>query len=240
MTNFTFVNKSFFIISVLIIVFASGCSEDSVTVTDTQATVEAPVTTATTPASTVPEGISLDPNLRSSTGTPSPEEMVALIDLQKKVPYPVIVPTYLPSSGYKLESDLIGFSSKTASDPTGYYSFKYTDPASSTRVMTFNQSQANNKQYSGYYLTDYEANGIAYHVYWHKTREYLPQGDPVRTDSVGDAETFIVVWEGQFTGADGQAHNLYYSISTGSYTGHGWGEMRAVLDSLRPLSNVAG
>lgn len=190
--------------------------------------------TATTPASIT--GITLDPNLQSKTGTPAPDEMKALIALQAKVPYPVIVPTDLPS-GLKLDKELIG-SGKSASDPVGYYSYRYSHPDNASRTLTFNQSRANSRPLSGYYLTEVTINDTDYLVYWHKTLEYLPNGDPVRTTQVGDAETFIVVWKGQYQDANGQTQELFYSMTTGTWSGWGWGDIRNILESLKPLSAV--
>lgn len=221
----------------LVVVLVTGCggNQDSVTETTTQAqTSTAPTVTAAT--RTVPAGIVLDPNLQSKTGTPAPEEMKALINLQKKVPYPVMVPTDLPS-GLILEADLIG-SGKPAGDPVGYYSFKYSDSANPNRFLIFNQTRANNRALSGYYLTEEEINGATYQVYWHKTLEYLPEGEPVRTGSVGDAETFIITWRLQYTGPGGTVQELYYGLSTGTWTGLGWWDMEAILEGLKPLGEV--
>lgn len=191
------------------------------------------------PGSSKQPGIKVDPGLQSATGTPDAEEMKPLIDLQAKVPYPVMVPTYLPG-GYVLEKDLIGSSGPSGRDPVGYYSYKYSIPGDSSRTLTFNQSQANAKPLSGYYLTEKSVNGTDFQVYWHKRREYLPDGDPVSTESVGDAETFIVVWKGSFTDAAGQPRDLHYSMGTGTWTGLGWGDIRNILESLTPLESVGG
>lgn len=228
--------------ALLIAALALGCGGETEKTATTTATATTAVTgttvTETTPAA--PPGIVLDPNLQSGTGIPAPEDMPALIQLQSKVPYPVMVPTYLPSSGYRLERELIGASGPGVNDPVGYYSFRYTDPGNNNRVLTFNQSSSNSKPLSGYYLTEVTLNDIPFQVYWHKTLEYLPQGDPVRTDSVGEAETFVVVWGSQYTDAAGQPRELYYSVSTGTWTGHGWGDIRAMLESIKPLAQVGG
>lgn len=205
----------------------AGTSTGARTITTTQAT-------STRPAQ---EGIRLDPGLQSATGTPAPDEMKTLIELQAKIPYAVIVPTYLPG-GYMLEKELVGSSGPTARDPIGYYSFRYSDPSNPNRVLTFNQSSANARPLSGYYLTETGINNVDYQVYWHKSLDYLPQGDPVRVDSVGDAETFVVVWKGQFTDAAGKPQELFYSMNTGTWTGHGWGDIQDILESLTPLGSV--
>lgn len=153
------------------------------------------------------------------------------------MPYPVIVPTELPS-GYRLDTDLTGSSGANTKDPVGYYSYRYSDPANESRTLTFNQSHANSKPLSGYYLTETEINGVGYQVYWHKTKEYLPAGDPVKSDTVGEAEVFVVIWKGQFTDTAGKPQDLWYSMSTGTWTGHGWGDVQAILAGLKPLSGV--
>lgn len=218
----------------------TGCGEEKKSSTSTPSTRVQTATSATTgttrPAD--PEGIKLDPALQSATGIPTPDEMPELIKLQAKVPYPVIVPTEVPS-GHVLEKDLIGFGVKNARDPVGYYSFRYSDPSNANQSLTFNQSQSNSKPLSGYYLTEVELNGTAYQVYWHKTREYLPQGDPVVTDSVGDAETFVVVWKGVYNDPATGPHDLWYSVQSGTWT-TSWSEIQSMLLSLKPLSGVAG
>lgn len=227
--------------SVIVSLAVSGCGGDDKTTSEagTSTASRQTTTSATQTAKTTEQaGIKLDPNLQSKTGTPSPPEMTALINLQKKVPYPVIVPTDLPS-GYNLEVDLIGYGGKTAKDPVGYYSFRYADPSNANRSLTFNQSLSNSKPLSGYYLTEVETNGVNYQVYWHKTREYLPQGDPVRTDSVGEAETFVVVWQGQYTDpSTGKPQELWYNMQSGTWT-TSWSEIQTVLSNLKPLSAVA-
>lgn len=214
----------------------AGCGND-----DNPTVEAAPVRTATTGTTTsvrpVQTGIVLDPNLQSITGMPTPDEMKTLIVLQGKVSYPVQVPTELPS-GYRLDTDLTGLSGATTKDPVGYYSYRYSDPGNQSRTLTFNQSHANSRLLSGYYLTEAEINGVAYQVYWHKTREYLPAGDPVKTDTVGDAEVFVVIWKGQFTDPAGTPQELWYSMSTGTWTGHGWGDVKAILAGIKPLSGV--
>lgn len=220
----------------LTFISAAGCTDD-----DKPAEVAVPTRTATTGTTTstrpVQTGIVLDPNLQSITGMPSPEEMISLIALQGKVAYPVQVPTQLPS-GYRLDTELTGSSSASAKDPVGYYSYRYSDPGNESRTLTFNQSHANSKPLSGYYLTETEINGVAYQVYWHKTREYLPAGDPVKSDTVGDAEVFVVIWKGEFTDRAGKTQELWYSMSTGTWTGHGWGDVKAILAGMKPLSGV--
>ncbi|MHB0914066.1 MAG: hypothetical protein ACYC5A_09260 [Thermoleophilia bacterium] len=208
---------------------------------------ETPSTTATAATATgttatvaeKPAGIIVDPALQSVTGTPAPGEMAALINLQAQLPYPLIVPTYLPG-GYQLDTTLMGFSGASASDPVGYYSLRYYVPGQDILNMTFNQSIANSKPLSGYYLTDVVVNGQPYQVYWHKTQEYLPAGDPVRTDSVGDAEGFVVVWQGQYTDGAGAAQTLHYAITTSTYTGIDWGTMQQIIAGLKPLAGVGG
>ena len=219
---------------------AGGCGGEENTTSAPSASTRSQANTATTATAraTEPAGIKLDPALKSRTGVPAPEEMATLIDLQKKVPYPVIVPTDLPS-GYTLEKDLIGYGGKTSRDPVGYYSFRYSDPANANNSLTFNQSRSNSKPLSGYYLTEVEINGVNYLVYWHKTRDYLPQGDPVRTDTVGDAETFVVVWKSEYTDpATGQPQELWYNMQSGTWI-VSWGQIQTVLSSLKPLGSVA-
>ncbi|MHB8857880.1 MAG: hypothetical protein ACYC6Z_00115 [Thermoleophilia bacterium] len=218
----------------------SGCgsSGDNATVVTAPRTQTAPAATATTATKAAVKGITLDPGLQSITGVPSPAEMSALIALQQQVPYPLIVPTDLPS-GYALETDLIGYGSRTAKDPVGYYSFRYSDPSNANASLTFNQSLSNSKPLSGYYLTEEEINGTDYLVYWHQTRDYLPQGDPVRTGAVGKAESFVVVWKGQYTDpVTGQPQELWYNMTSGTWT-TSWDQIRSVLESLKPLSDVA-
>ncbi len=197
------------------------------------ATTATPTTTTATPTS----GIQLPANLQSGSGTPAASEMPALIGLQAKVPYPVIAPTYLPS-GHVLEPDLIGYSSRTAKDPVGYYSFRFADPSNANRSLTFNQSRSNSKPLSGYYLTEEEINGVNYMIYWHKTRDYLPEGEPVRTYAVGESETFVVVWRSQYNDPVNGPQELWYSMQSGTWT-TSWGEIRSVLESLKPLGSVA-
>lgn len=220
----------------LTIISVAGCGEEE---NPAGGTVQTRMATTATKTSTIPArtGIVLDPGLQSITGIPVPDEMKALITLQGKVTYPVIVPTELPS-GYRLDTDLTGSSGANTKDPVGYYSFRYSDPGNESRTLTFNQSHANSKQLSGYYLTETEINGVGYQVYWHKTKEYLPAGDPVKSDTVGEAEVFVVVWKGQFTDAAGKPQDLWYSMSTGTWTGHGWGDVQAILAGLKPLSGV--
>ena len=217
----------------------SGCNSDDGAVTRTTPARTQTAATATTAANTkvtVP-GISLDPNLQSVTGIPTPAEMKALIALQQQVPYPVIVPTNVPS-GYTLETDLIGYGSRTARDPVGYYSFRYSDPSNANASLTFNQSLSNSKPLSGYYLTEMEINGTNFLVYWHQTRDYLPQGEPVRTSAVGKAETFVVVWKSQYTDPlTGQPQEIWYNMTSGTWTTN-WGQIESVLESLKPLSEV--
>lgn len=231
--------------ALLLSLAAAGCGEgDAQSKPDRTVRTTSPVQTIpTVPSSTTlssgQPGLKLDPNLQSATGTPAADEMKVLIDLQAKVPYPVVVPTGLPG-GYVLENGPIGFSGPSGRDPVGYYSYRYSDPGNSSRTLTFNQSQSNAKPLSGYYLTEENINGTDFQVYWHKTYEYLPNGDPVRTSAVGDAETFVVVWKGSFTDSAGQARELYYSLGTGTWTGHGWGDIRNILESLKPLGSVGG
>ena len=219
---------------------AAGCG-DTTAETGTHATRTNSRTVGTGTSSTTAgavAGIVLDPALQSATGTPSAEEMPALIDLQKKVPYPVIVPTKLPG-GCKLDAGLIS-SGNISGDPSGYYSFRYSDPGNESRTLTFNQSRANSKPLSGYYLTESDINGTTYHVYWHRTREYLPNGDPVRTTQVVNAETYVVTWQGQYTDSAGAPHDVYYSLTVGTWSGWDWGDIRNILEGLKPLSQVAG
>lgn len=163
--------------------------------------------------------------------------MAALISLQKKVPYPIIVPTELPGD-LKLDTSLMD-SGSVAGDPAGFYSFKYAEPGSDKRTLTFNQSSSNSQPLADYYLTEENVNGVDYQVYWHRTRDYLPEnGAPVRTTNIVKPETFIVVWQGQYKDAAGQTHDLYYSMTTGIWTGWDWSTIRGVLAGLKPLSDV--
>lgn len=217
------------------LLLTSGCGDGSSTTGDS-ARDQAYPDTPTTSTRTAPAGIVLDPSLQSVTGTPAPEEMKALIALQKKIPYPVMVPTQLPGD-LRLESELIG-SGRAAADPVSYYSFRYIDPGNTSRFITFNQSRANNRELPGYFLYEEEINGVGYQVYWHKTYEYLPGDQAVRVGYVGEAETFVIIWKGQFTDSKGQPQELFYSISTGTWTGLDWYDMRRVLENLKPLSGV--
>lgn len=226
-----------------VFLLTAGCGDDTAdTATGPDAST---ATTQATATATVPEepppppGIAVDPALQSATGTPTADEMQTLIAMQAEVPYPIIVPTYIPG-GYQLDTTLLSQGTLGESDPVGYYSFRYYNPGQDILNMTFNQSIANGKPLSGYYLTDVEVNGQVYQVYWHKTREYLPAGDPVRTGSVGDAESFVVVWPGQYTAPDGNVYPLYYAITTSTYTGIGWGTMQQIIAGLKPLSAVGG
>ncbi|MHB1389921.1 MAG: hypothetical protein ACYCXF_01635 [Thermoleophilia bacterium] len=191
--------------------------------------------TATTVAA--PQGLQLNSNLTSVTGTPTPGEMKTLIAMQSKVPYPVQVPTYLPG-GYVLETELVSASGPTARDAIGYYNFQYADPGNPNRVLIFNQSRANSKPLAGYYITNASINGTDFQVYWHKTRDYLPENASVPAETVGDAETFVVIWKGQYTDAAGQPQDLFFSLNTGTWTGHSWGDIRNILESLKPLGSV--
>jgi len=217
--------------------FGCGDEKKANTSTSTRTQAGTTATTATT-RTTEPDGIKLDAALKSATGIPTDDEMPELIKLQQKVPYPVVVPTDLPSN-HVLEKELIGFGAKNAKDPVGYYSFRYSDPSNANRSLTFNQSRSNSKPLSGYYLTEVELNGVAYQVYWHKTLEYLPQGEPVKTDSVGEAETFVVVWKDVYNDPATGPQELWYSVQSGTWT-TSWGEIQSVLSSLKPLSAVAG
>ncbi|MHB9111349.1 MAG: hypothetical protein ACYC4D_01795 [Thermoleophilia bacterium] len=231
------------IVVAAVLVFAgsvlSGCGDEKKTNSNTGTTSTQAGTTATATSTkpAEPVGIKLDANLKSATGIPADDEMPELIKLQQKVPYPVVVPTDLPSN-HVLEKELIGFGARNAKDPVGYYSFRYTDPSNANRSLTFNQSRSNSKLLSGYYLTEVELNGVAYQVYWHKALEYLPQGDPVRTDSVGDAETFVVVWKDVYNDPATGPQELWYSVQSGTWT-TSWGEIQTMLASLKPLSAVA-
>lgn len=218
---------------------APGCGDGDKQGTTAAGTADTNTVSTTETVAKKPAGIVLDPALQSATGTPAPAEMAALINQQAQLPYPLIVPTYLPG-GYQLDTTLMGYSAASAADPVGYYSFRYYVPGQDILNMTFNQSFANSKPQSGYYLTDVVINGQPYQVYWHKTREYLPAGDPVRTESVGEAEGFVVVWQGQYTDADGAAQTLHYAITTSTYTGIDWGTMQQIITGLKPLAGVAG
>ncbi|MBI5870546.1 MAG: hypothetical protein HZB44_06265 [Actinobacteria bacterium] len=234
--------KAIAVAAVLLLVSSlmSSCGDEKKADTSTGAvrTQAGTTTAATSTKPAEPSGIQLDANLKSATGVPTDDEMPELIKLQQKVPYPVVVPTDLPSN-HVLEKELIGFGAKNAKDPVGYYSFRYSDPSNANRSLTFNQSRSNSKPLSGYYLTEVELNGITYQVYWHKTLEYLPQGDPVRSDSVGEAETFVVVWKDVYNDPVTGPQELWYSVQSGTWT-TSWGEIQSVLSSLKPLSGVAG
>ncbi len=226
-------------VTITLIASISGCGSSDTATVLTNTSRSQPVTTATAGTATKAaiKGISLDPGLQSATGIPAPGEMPALLALQQQVPYPLIVPTDLPS-GYTLETDLIGYGSRTAKDPVGYYSFRFSDPNNANASLTFNQSLSNSKPLSGYYLTEEEINGTDYLVYWHQTRDYLPQGDPVRTSAVGKAESFVVVWKGQYTDpVTGQPQELWYNMTSGTWT-TSWAQIESVLESLKPLSAV--
>lgn len=214
---------------------AAGCGEEK-PAEETSAGDHAYDATVTAPTQTAPAGIVLDPNLQSVTGIPAPEEMKVLINLQKKIPYPVVVPTSLPG-GLKLEAELIG-SGKAVSDPVAYYSYRYTDPGNPDRFLVFNQTQSNNRELPGYFLYEEEINGINFQVYWHKTFEYLPGDQAVRVGYVGDAETFIIIWKGEYADARGAPQGLYYSITSGTWTNIGWWDIREILRSLKPLGSV--
>ena len=88
-------------------------------------------------------------------------------------------------------------------------------------------------------MTEEEINGVNYQIYWHQTRDYLPEGGSVRTYAVGEAETFVVVWKSQYTDPVTGPQELWYSLQSGTWT-TSWGEIRSVLESLTPLSSVAG
>lgn len=214
------------LLPVLVALVMAGCSStDETRALQTQSQ-------ATTP----PAGIVLDSNLKSVTGTPAADEMKMLITLQSTVPYPVMVPTRLPS-GMKLDTETIG-SGKSAGDPVGYYSFRYIDPSSQTRTLTFNQTNVNSKSLAGYYVTGEKVDGVDYQVYWHRTRDYLLGNEAVPTTAIVKAEAYIVVWQGQYKDAAGQPHDLYYSMSTGSWTGWDWADIRKMLASIKPLPAV--
>lgn len=204
---------------------------------DNTDTVKTAPTTSTTSTAVAPSGIVLDPNLTSKTGIPGPEDMKALIGLQAELPYDVIVPTALPAGNYILVKELVGSGAPSEKDPTGYYSFRFADNDQPDHVLTFNQSRANSTPLSAYYLTNVTINDIPYQVYWHRSRDYLPQGEPVVTDTVGDAEAFVVIWKGQYTDAAGKPQELYYSLTTGTWA-YDWNEVQAILQSLKPLKDV--
>lgn len=212
----------------------SGCGDEgsgSTTATTTGGS-------ATTPTGQQQKGIALDPNLKSKTGTPKPDEMKSLIDLQAKVPYPVMVPTSLPA-GYALQADLTNSSTPVAGrDPVGSYTFRYADESDVYKILIFNQSRSNAKPLSAYYLTRTPINGTEFLVYWHVSRDYLPQGDPIEMEEVGDAEAFVVVWKGDFKDASGQPQELWYQLSTGSHHNITWEEVRSILESMKPLGSV--
>lgn len=224
-----------------LVVSAAGCGDDNQARTQRAPRPTTLIQTVPTITNITPErqGLKLDPNLQSSSGIPSADEMKALVALQSQVPYPVMVPTSLPG-GYILDTGVIGSSAPTYKDPAGYYSFKYSDPDNANRTLTFNQSMGNSRELSGYYLTETTINNVDYKVYWHRTLEYLPQGEPVRTVEVGNAETFVVVWHGTYTDTAGQPKDLYYSLTTGTWTGHGWGDIKGILESMKQLGSVAG
>jgi len=233
--------KTILVVTLLMVTLLAlyGCGDEKRV--NTTASTQAGTTTATATATTTtvePAGIQLDPALKSATGIPADDEMLELIKLQEKVPYPVVVPTAIPSN-HVLEKDLIGYGAANSRDPVGYYSFRYSDPSNANRSLTFNQSRSNSKPLSGYYLTEVELNGVLYQVYWHKTREYLPQGEPVRTDSVGEAETFVVVWKSVYNDPVTGPQELWYSFQSGTWT-TSWGEIQSVIASLKPLSTVGG
>lgn len=220
-------------------VFTGGCGESDQPAAQKPPRTSTTIQTMPTITSVMPNrpGIRLDPDLKSSTGIPADDEMKPLIALQAQVPYPVMVPTSLPGN-YTLDTDLIGSSSATPRDPAGYYSFRYSDPNNGSRTLTFNQSQGNARELSGYYLTEATIEGTDYQVYWHRTLEYLPNGEPVRTTSVVNAETYVVVWHQTYTGAQGQPLDLYYSLVTGTWTGLTWGDIKSILKGTKPLGSV--
>ncbi len=220
------------------IIAGCGSPETTVRTIHTQKPIlPASTAPAPAPAAPAPAGISLDPGLRSATGIPSPDEMTSLINLQKKLPYPIIVPTWLPD-GLKLDTSLMD-SGSVAGDTAGFHSYKYAEPGSTTFTLTFNQSSSNSQPIADYYLTEENVEGVDYQVYWHRDRDYLPEnGQPVRTTKIVKPETFIVVWQGQYKDAAGQTHDLYYSMTTGIWTGWDWGTIREILAGLKPLSDV--
>jgi len=231
--------KTVNILSIItILLLFAGCADKPEGATHatsiSSATQEA--NTISTPATT--PGIQLDPNLQSSTGIPSPEEIKILEDLQSKVPYPVLVPTYLPGSNYHLSPELIGSSGPTKIDPVGYYSYRYVDPNNPEHEITFNQSKSNNKSLQGFFLTGIDINGTLFQVYWISASENLPAGGPVQKDFVGDAVAFVIIWKGQFIDATGQARDLFYSLTSGTTAGNSWPEIRRLLESLKPLQQV--
>lgn len=195
-------------------------------------------TSSTSTSQPASAGIVLDANLKSKTGIPTADEMKSLIDLQSKVAYPVMVPTSVPE-GYVLQTDLNGFSAPTPPrDPVGYYNYRYSDNSDPYKILNFNQSRANAKPLSAYYLTRVTINGTEFLVYWHISRDYLPQGDPVEMDEVGNAEAFVVVWKGQFKDAADQQQEVWYQMNTGSHTNITWDEAKSVLESIKPLGSV--
>ncbi|GBE57705.1 hypothetical protein BMS3Abin01_00626 [bacterium BMS3Abin01] len=224
----------------LLLIFSTGCENGSGNVagTATSASVAQPVTATTNTDTGAVAGIKLDPNLQSSTGIPSPEEIKVLVALQGRVPYPVIVPTYLPGANYILDRDLIGSGGPAPRDPVGYYSYRYYDPDNPERKLTFNQNQTNSKALQGYFLTDVIINGTSFQVYWISATENLPAGGPVRKDQIVDAIAFVVIWKGEFVDAAGQGRNLFYSLTSGTTSGNSWYQMRSLLASLKPLAQV--
>lgn len=232
------ITGAFIGVSLALIALGCGSAEEQPKTTHTATRSGLTATTGPVAATTAQQqGLKLDPNLTSVTGTPAPDEMKTLVAMQAQVPYPVMVPTSLPG-GYVLETELVGASGPTARDAIGYYSFRYIDPGNPNKVLTFNQSRANSMPLAGYYITEASINGTDFQVYWHKSKEYLPENESVPSESVGDAETFVVVWKGQFTDAAGQPQDLFFSMNTGTWTGHGWGDIRNILESLKPLGSV--
>lgn len=236
--GYDLLNKLFLTIAGALVVLGmslaaiAGCGDDTTrTATATTSTGAGEMTT------TVSAGIVLDPKLTSKTGVPKPEDMPVLIAMQGEIPYPVIVPTQLPTAGYILQSDLIGTGKPTVKDPAGYYSYRYSDPANPDTTLTFNQSRSNSTPLAGYYLTNVNINNIPYQVYWHRSRDYLPIGDPVPAETVGNAEAFVIVWKGQYTDANGVPQELFYSLTTGTW-GYSWEEVQSILQGLRPLGDV--
>lgn len=212
-----------------------GCGDNGSEGTTSSGVTTPPRTTTTQPVAT---GIKLDPNLKSKSGTPTADEMKSLIELQAQVPYPVMVPTMVPV-GYQLQPDLNGSSPPSPPrDPVGYYNFRFSDESDVYKILNFNQSRANAKPLSAYYLTRVTINETDFLVYWHVSRDYLPQGDPVEREEVGNAEAFVVVWKGQFKDAAGQPQEVWYQMNTGSHTNITWGEVKNVLESIKPLGSV--
>ncbi len=224
----------------LLLIFSTGCDRETGNVADTTPSpaVARSVTATTNTDTGAASGIKVGPNLQSSTGIPSPEEIKILISLQSEVPYPVIVPTYLPGAGYILNKDLVGSGGPTPRDPVGYYSYRYYDPGNPERKLTFNQNQANSKPLQGYFLTDVDINGTSFQVYWISASEDLPAGGPVGKDRISDAIAFVVIWEGQFVDTTGQSRNLFYSLTSGTTSGNSWNQIRSLLASLKPLQQV--